>query len=311
MNPPLSAPVPHSSTLSAPKVILMGFPGSGKTWSLHTALRADLELFLIGTEPNAVDSLLDALDANGVEDLKANLHWTTIQAAPADRATLRELVKITNIMSYEDISKIKSGIARGRTNQLAKLVETLEDFHCEHCGVSFGDPAQWTDSRMLVLDSLSGLNHLAFTNHVGLKPSAHQGEWGVAINTEAQFITDLVYGLKCFFTLIAHIDRDQNPITGGTVISPAALGNKYGPKMGKDFSEVILAKKIHSTFTWSTAEVDTATKNRSLPISDKLPPSFAPIITAHRNRKRMTGRDAAETAAPQPPVATPQLKPVA
>ncbi|MGH7472316.1 MAG: hypothetical protein ACREJW_00075 [Candidatus Methylomirabilales bacterium] len=287
--------------LPAPKVILMGLPGSGKTWSLHTALRSGLEVFLIGTEPNAIDSILDACQATGTST--EHLHWTTIRAAPADRRTLRELVKITNLMSYEDITKIKGGVARQRTGQLAKLVDVLEDFKCEHCGAAFGDPAKWPDTRMLVLDSLSGLNHLAMTNHIGLKPSAHLGEWGCAINTEAQFINDLVYGLQCYFTLIAHIDRDTNQITGGTVISPAALGNKYGPKMGKDFSEVILAKKQHSTFVWSTSESDTATKNRSLPINDKLPPSFAPIIAAHNNRKKLT--------APQPSVTSITPKPAA
>lgn len=286
-----TTPQPPTEDLSAPSMLIMGPPGTGKSWSLHTLLAAGLEVFIIATEPNAVDTILDACERNGVSTDK--LHWTTIMPVSAGWSTLGEMARQINLLGYEDLGKIKSGIERTKTGRPAqRLIETLANFHCDHCKREFGDCEAWGDDRALVLDSLSGLNDIALRCHIGMKPTAHQGEWGVAMNFESEIIKALTR-LPCYTVLIAHIDRDYNVVTQTTTISPGALGAKLGPKIGREFSEVVLAKRVKDQFVWSTSEVNTDVKNRSLAISDSLLPNFQPIVDAHRRRK-------ASLAAPQP-----------
>ena len=269
--------------ISAPKVLLMGATGSGKTYSISTLLEAGLEVFVLATEPNAIDSILDACGVRKIPTSK--LHWTYITAAPAGWSALADMAKTVNLLSYEDIQKLKSGVSKNQTNQVSKLITAFQNFKCDHCAEAFGDCASWGDDRALVLDSLSGLNVLAMSNTIGYKPAAHQGEWGVAMNLEDQIIQGLTMSLNCYFVLMAHIDREENIITGGTTITPAALGRKLGPKLGRFFSEVILAKRNQASFSWSTSETGTEVKNRALPISDKLEPTFKQIVDVHKRRQ--------------------------
>lgn len=282
----------------APKTLIMGPPGTGKSWSLHSLLAAGIEVFIIATEPNAVDTVLDACKKYNVPTDK--LHWVEILPKPAGWAVLGDMVKQVNLMSYDDLSKMKAGMSKSESGKpAAKLIQTLMNFKCDRCGQEFGDCETWDDSRALVIDSLSGLNDISMQCHIGMKPTAHQGEWGVAMNLESQIIKSLC-GLTCYFVLIAHVDRDKDVVTQGTTISPAALGNKLGPKIGREFSEVPLARRTKDKFTWSTSETNTDVKNRALPISDNLEPSFKPIVDAHKRRQAQLA------ATPPTPAATTQ-----
>lgn len=278
----------------APKTILMGPPGTGKSWSLHSLLSSGIEVFIIATEPNAVDTVLDACKANNVPTDK--LHWVEILPKPAGWAVLGDMVRQVNLLSYDDLSKMKTGMSKTESGKpAAKLIQTLQNFKCDHCGQDFGDCETWDTSRALVIDSLSGLNDISMQCHIGMKPTAHQGEWGVAMNLEAQIIKSLC-GLTCYFVLLAHVDRDTNVVTQTTTISPAALGNKLGPKIGREFSEVVLTRRVKDQFSWSTSESNTDVKNRALPISDRLEPSFKPIVDAHKRRQsQLAPQQAAET----------------
>src|SRR6478609_10658907 len=71
---------PQSSIkLQPPSVLLQGASGAGKTSSIVTLLLAGIEVFVIGTEPGFVDSLIDR-----VRELKApmdKLHWMSVLPA--------------------------------------------------------------------------------------------------------------------------------------------------------------------------------------------------------------------------------------
>jgi len=140
---------------------------------------------------------------------------------------------------------------------------------------------------MLAVDSLTGLNHLSRNLTVGYKPTMHEGEWGVAMNFEEQIIKTLTNGLKCWFVLLAHIDREQDLLTGGTRITPGALGRKLGPKLGADFGEVALCKKEGDKFWWSTQETGVDVKHRDLPFSNSILPDFK-LLTAAFARRQST-----------------------
>jgi hypothetical protein len=294
MNTALPVVIPNLS-LPAPKIILMGAPGTGKTWSIHTLLAAGIEVFMIATEANATDSVLDACKrANIPVD---RFHWKYCLPAAASWDSLFKMADVSNKLAYEDLAKLKTGVDRAQTAQFGGLIKTFADFRCDHCGKSFGDCAQWDGSRALVLDSLSGVNLLSRYNHVGFKPTMHEGEWGVIMSNEETLINSLCNGLRCWFILMAHIEREPDQITGGTRITVSALGKKLAPKLGNFFSEVVLDTKNKDKFTWSTSETGTDVKNRALPISDALNPTFAPIVAVYKQRQSQT-TDQPATVAP-------------
>lgn len=273
------------SSISAPKVLLMGPPGTGKTWSIVTLLQAGIEVFVLITEPGGEESLLNAVQKVN-PTLISKLHWRYVPPVTAGWGALTEVLKTIGNSNFEQISGMKSGIAKTTDGNIMKLFKQLQNFEDEHTGQAFGDVTTWDTSRALVIDSLSGLNNLALQHTVGLKPTMSQGEWGVAMNLELMLIEKLTADLKCYFVVCAHVDRNISEVTGGMIVTPAAIGAKLGPKIGRYFSEIVLTKRIGAKFVWSTEELNTDVKNRSLPIGKELDPSFGQLVTAYNNRKK-------------------------
>lgn len=291
--------------MQPPATLCLGSPGSGKTDALATYIEAGIETFVIITEPGGVESLLDSctrrkLDVN-------RLHWATaLPAAPGWNA-MEDMVKTIGSYGYEDIQKIKSGVGKTETRiPTMKLLKTLGDFRCERTGRSYGDTSKWGDDCALAFDSLSGLNLLAMSLTIGYKPAAHQGEWGVAMNFVEQLILKLTSDRSCFFTMTAHVERELNEITGTTQLMASTLGRKLAPKIPRFFSEVVYAKRAiadgKASFTWATVDSSADLKNRSLPISTSLTPSYVPIVNAYRVRKNLANGTAAAVSEAPPPV---------
>lgn len=276
---------PSTSAISAPKTLLMGAPGTGKTWSIVTLLAAGIETFVLFTEPGGEESLLNAIQKTNPK-LIEKLHWAYVPPVSAGWSGITEVLKVVGNSNFQQISDMKSGVAKTADSNIMKLLKHLQNFEDARTGQSYGDVTQWDTSRALVIDSLSGLNNLALQHTVGLKPTMNPGEWNVAMNTELMLIEKLTADCKCFFVVLAHIDRNINEVTGGMVVTPAAIGAKLGPKIGRFFSEVVLTKRNGANFVWSTEETNTDVKNRSLPIGKELPPSFAPLVAAFEARKK-------------------------
>jgi hypothetical protein len=279
----MSDPLKAGPRIQAPRVLLLGDPGSGKTDSLTTILRAGLELFVLITEPGGVESLLDACHRRELSVEK--LHWTVVSPSAPGLAALRQMALTVKAMSYKDISEIKQGVGKTEMRSLERLLDNIQNFHCERTGKDYGDVTEWGDERAFALDSMSGLNLIALSHTIGYKPSAHQGEWGIAMNMEEQLILKLTSDCRCMFILTGHVDREFDTVIGTTRLAPAALGSKLGPRIPRFFSEVIRARRDGINFLWSTAEVEMSLKNRALPVSSKLDPDFAPIIKAYQRRK--------------------------
>lgn len=284
-----------SPSLQPPHSLVMGPTGSGKTASLATYAEAGLDVFVLVTEPTGVDSLYDAW-----ERLKLpidRLHYSTIPPASAGWAALKEMGIKINALSYKDLSELKSGIGKEQMKQYPKLLQQMECFQCERTGELYGDITTWGADRALCLDSLSGLSLITLQHTVGFKASPHQGEWGIAMSATEMLLLKLSSDLRCFFTLTAHIEKEPDEITGMARVGVSTLGRKLAPKIPRFFSEVVRSRKTaDGKFLWATQDSEADLKNRALPSSTSLAPSFVPIVEAYRRRV---------AASKQPPASAP------
>jgi hypothetical protein len=271
-------------TLGAQSILLMGSPGSGKTYSITTLIEAGLEVFVIITEPNGLDTLLDAMARKNLPMEK--LHWHVIAPMPTSISILKEQAQKINTMGYEDLGKIKTGISKREATQYMDLLKQIENFTDQRTGNSYGSITSWSSDRAFVLDSLTGINIMVQDCTVGSKPTMHQGEYGVAMNAIHRLVITLT-SLDCYFVLMAHIDRVVDPVRGGTFIMLSALGQKLAPKLPAPFSECILAVRDGSNYYWSTATPNVDTKSRALAISAQLKPSFVPIVETGKKRAEL------------------------
>jgi hypothetical protein len=290
---PIAKPIPAPSVnipIRAPSAILIGQIGTGKTYSLSTILEAGLELFVIFTEPTGLETLLDALRAKKKENLVEKLHWRTIVPTTPSWTGLLDMADKLNTLGYDDLTKLKAGVSKQNTRQAITLLQTLSDFVDERTGEAFGPVENFGLDRAVAIDSLSGINVMAMDLHLGMKPVAHQGEWGAVMNFEEKLIQTLTSALKCLFVLTAHAEKETNELTGSNEVTIGALGRKLAPKIGRWFSEVVLAKQIaDGKFVWSTLEPNAALKNRGLPRGNALEPSFAPLWKTFQQRLAQGG----------------------
>lgn len=267
------------------KTLLVGPPGSGKTTSLVSFIKAGLDLFIIGTDAGFEESILDAMEREKLPLDK--LHYQYIAPASASWSALLDNASKVNMMNYEGLSTLKSGMNKSDYRQFVALLSAMADFTDDRTGKSYGPIDSFERNCCFALDSLSGINVMAMDLMIGGKPTAHQGEWGVAMNMEEKLILKLTSDLKCFFVLTAHIEKEPDLVTGIPITMVGALGRKLAPKLPRTFSDVILSVKEGNKFTWSTAAIGVDLKSRSLPIADNLAPSFVPIVELWKRRNDM------------------------
>ena len=276
----MTTPIP----LQPPSILLMGPSGSGKTYSISTLLEANLEVFVVSTEPHGLETLLDVTSEKKLPLNK--LHWRYIPPARPGFETLERLGKLISISDQKSLSDARPG--NRSEAQWIELLKTFVDFKDDKDGKSYGDVTKFNSKQALVVDSLSGISSMAMDVTIGDKVTANPGEWGIAMRALDKFLLTCTSDLKCFFILTAHVEREEDLITGASKIMVSTLGKKLAPQIPKFFSEVILAdittdgdKRTH---LWSTNTANVVLKNRSLPISSKLPPTFGPIVEAYKKR---------------------------
>lgn len=256
----------------APKVLLMGMPGAGKTYQLVSLLEAGLEVFVIFTEQGK-ESLLHACRERGVSTEK--LHYARISAGSPGFGTMRKVARMVNMNEQKDLQSMK-GIENKNFQQFIELYGLCENFIDQH-GNEFGDVSTWENDRVLVIDGLSGINQMSMDLVVGAKPYKTQSDWGCAMDVEMRLITQCVNDLTCGFVLLAHLELNSDQVTGKVYRYPKLLGNKNSYDFGKYFSDVILASDEGDNFTWSTQDKNMQLKSRNLPRSAKLKPGFDAI----------------------------------
>lgn len=261
------------------KELLAGATGTGKTHALRTLIDAGITPFALFTEPGFNSVLGDIPDDK--------LHWHYIPPANPSWAKMIDSAKKINTMSFESLAKLQN-INKTEFADFIDVLTTLSDFKCDRCGESFGAVDDWDNSRALYADSLSGLSIAAMNLVVGSKPTKSVADWGVAMDNLERLIQKLCVGLQCHFVLTTHLEREFDEVTGATHLMPSTLGRKLAPKIPRFFDDVIQCRREGSEFYWSTAAMNIDLKARNLEISDKLDPSFVPVINHWKSKTEVT-----------------------
>lgn len=278
---PPEAPVPPKPQWKIPgfNVLLMGDSGCGKTTALRS-LVADcgLELFCIFTEPS-MESLAPHVDGIPWPDIDPKkVHWAYVPPSTNDFATMLDQARSVSKMSWSLISQQVADPNKAKYTSYVKLLETLFNFKDAVTGEEFGPVDSWDQSRVLVLDSLSGLNAHCMQFITGQSIARSQPQWGAAMSTELNLINKLCYDTKCHFVMTAHLDKERDEVSGRLLTTAHALGKANTPEIPKNFSDIILQRRDADKFRWSTMADNTVVAPRNLPLSDKLDVGFKQLF---------------------------------
>jgi hypothetical protein len=273
-------PTPLSDLLSAPSVFLLGPSGTGKTDVLgELALHVD-KLFVIVTEPNGLETLLDSFARRKVPIDK--LHFHCITPTRANFKELQDQVERVSRSTHDALTKQSPGSRQG-----AKMIDVMGVFHnfvCQRTGKAFGSLDLLPPTSAVAVDSLSGLTMMAWDVTMGNKLTAHPGEWGIGMKLIENAVNSWTSNLKCLFVLTAHLERETDEITQGTKLMPSTMGKKLAPKLPRFFSEIVECYCDGPKFFWRTSSPFIDLKHRALPLSSQLEPSFRPIVQAYNKR---------------------------
>lgn len=279
-----AAPTPSespASLLHGVNCLIMGPAGTGKTFSVGTLVEAGLEVFYLGLEPG-LESLLGFFTDRG-KPVPPNLHWHQVEGQKASFLDLMENARKVNTMSLESLAKVVDP-NRSKYDTFTKILTALNDFKCDRTGQSFGCTDTWGPNRVLVMDGMAGLARAAMSLVIGGKAVANQSDWGIAQKQIETLLFMLTNQLKCHFVLISHVERETDQVLGGTKIMLSTLGNKLAPKLPPMFSDVILAVRDGSKFSWDTGSAMADVKSRNLPIAQNQPADFGAIIKKWQSR---------------------------
>lgn len=272
---------PETSPLPGVNVLLMGPGGTGKTHSIGTLVDAGVEVFYLGLEPG-LESLLGYYTDAG-KPIPDNLHWHMLEAPKASFAELLDSVTKVNTMSLDMLAKMQDP-NRAKHNMFLKLVEAMNNFPDDRTGEKFGPVNEWTPARALVVDSLTGLGRAAMSLVIGNKPVRSQADWGIAQDQVEKILRMYTDNCRCHFVLIAHVERETDAILGGIKLMVATLGKSLAPKLAPMFSDVILAVREGSKFSWDTGSAMADVKTRNLPIASGQTATFKSIIAKWQSR---------------------------
>lgn len=281
----MNSPLPKPTSLAGPNVLLMGPAGTGKTHSIGTLADAGVEVFYLGLE-QGLESLLGYWTDRGLE-VPPNVHWHILERAQASWLEMKDAALKVNTLSLDSLSKMQD-MNRQKHNQFIKILEVLSDFPDQRTGQKFGAVDSWDGSRALVMDGMTGLNNAALSLVVGGKPVRSQADWGIAQNQVESILRNLCDGCRCWFVLLAHVERETDQVLGGVKLMVSTLGKALAPKIPAMFSDVILTTRQGEKWTWDTASALADVKTRNLPIKADLPPDFRQIYQRWQARASAT-----------------------
>lgn len=266
---------PSKSALPGPNVLLMGDGGTGKTRSLATLVDSGIEVFVVSLE-QGLESLIGYWSDAG-KPVPANLHWHKIQPPKVSFLTLAENAHKVNTMSYETLAKI-SDPNRHLHNLFVKVNEAFYNFKDDRTGKEFGDVSTWGPERCIAIDGLTGLSRAAMSLVTGGKPMRSQPDYGMAQGQLEGFLRLICDHCKCWFVLIAHVEKEVDQVNGGLQITVSSIGKALPPVIPPMFSDVVYCTRQGTNWRWNTSSTGVSTKARNLPWAENLEPSFKPLF---------------------------------
>ena len=267
-------------SLPAPKVMLMGPSGTGKTHAIGTLVDSGAEVFYFAYEQGS-ESLLGYWADSG-KPIPANLHICTVRAHNASFMDMADQVRNANTLSFEALIKANDN-SRAKYNQLESFLRNFNDV-TDDSGAKFGPINTWPAKRWIVIDGLTGLCDSAMKVMIGGKFARDQKDWGMAQSIVESILRKITSECACGLVLIAHVERETDPNGGGLKLMASALGRALAPKLPAMFSDVILTKRLGKEWFWDTEDPAADLKTRNLPISNKLQPSFSAILAKWTGR---------------------------
>ncbi len=259
------------------KTLLIGPPGTGKTFALHTLVLAGLEVFVIATD-NGVETLGQFKEKvpGWTDEHQKKIHYRYFPLSTASWSNLKNMGTLLSKFGNAALQTTEDA-NRAQHTQILEVIDQCNNF-VDQNGESFGDASTWGNDRVLVFDNTSGLNIMARLIGCGRKVLISQPDWGKIMDYEENIINQLA-SVHCPMVLIGHIDREVDEVSGGMVKTIGLLGRKLAPKIPRLFSDCIMARRDGSDFRWSTADSQAPElKARNLPISEKLPADFRPLV---------------------------------
>jgi len=269
------------SALPGINVLLMGPAGTGKTHSIGTLVDSGIQVHYMAFEAGS-ESLLGYWTDRG-KPVPDNLHIFTVRPATAGWTEMAKQVQLVNTLSYESLKK-SSDPNRSKYDQFEKFLLSFNAVGEDNSEAKFGCVDSWGTDRALVIDGLTGLGEAVMRAVIGGKADRDQKDWGLAQNLLEAVLRRLTSDCRCHFILLAHVEREVDVIAGGVKIMPSTLGKALPPKLAPMFSDVILASRNGTTWTWDTASALADVKTRNLPISANNPPDFSTILTKWKAR---------------------------
>lgn len=265
--------------LAGPKVLLEGPSGTGKTHSLGTlvdwASANGKEVFTLFTE-SGTEVLLGYWRDRNTEPPTC-LHWHQELTTPIGLKALTKAADNVGKMSYKMVTEMVDP-DRAQNNAFYKILGSCADFKDDRTGKSFGPIDAFGVDKVFVIDSLSELSNACMKMVIGSKPTASQPDYGVAQNNLMNFLRLCTQGLQCTFVMTAHVDRQEDTVTGTTKIMTKSIGKALAGDIPQLFSDVILTVRTGDKFTWDTAAYGVDTKTRSLGYRSGIEPNFALIM---------------------------------
>lgn len=283
MNSPTIPAAAAQSTLPGFNVLLMGPAGTGKTKSIGTLVDADpnLQVHFLALE-SGTESLFGHWRDVGKE-IPPNLTWQTLASPKASFSEMLESAKQINTLSLEMLAKTQDP-NRSKYNRFVQLIEALNKPKDERTGKELPPVDQWGTNRALTIDGMTGISLAAMSLVVGGKPVRSQSDWGIAQDQIEKILRMLTDGCRCHFVLLSHVEREVDQVLGGTKLFVSTLGKALTPKIAPMFSDVILAVREGTKWTWDTSNPMADVKGRNLPFAAGQAPDFKQILETWKRR---------------------------
>ena len=267
-------------------ILIMGSGGTGKTYSLGTAVdwaaANDKEVFALFTE-NSLETLLGYWLDRG-KPVPECLHYHQALTKPLSLASLISGADMVGRLSYEAVTKMQDPNRGGEANSFWKILKACSDFPDDRTGKTFGPIDKFDGSKIFIIDSLTELSNSCMKMVIGNKPTAAPPDYGVAQNNLMNFLRLVTQGVPCTFIITAHTDRLLDEMTQSNKTMVKSIGRALANDIPPLFSDVIQSVREGDKFYWDTAGFGVDTKTRSLGYRSKIEPNFAQILDLWKKR---------------------------